>query len=927
MRPLKLTLSAFGPYEKKEVIDFTKFGKEGIYLISGDTGSGKTMIFDGIVYALYGRPSGENRKPEMLRHKNADPKAETYVELEFEYQGKQYKGKREPQYERPALKGDKTRLVKNSPAAELTMPDGEVICGVDAVTNKIKDICGLDRERFLQVAMLSQGEFLKLIFASADEKSAVFRSIFRTERFLELSTRIRRDTAEAEKNYKEIQTSFANLVRQISCAENSSYYGELAALKEKDGIYPDDDIVTLVQNIINEDTGLFSSLKKKLDDTEKALAEISGRISAEEERRKICNDLASVRAKLHAASENISQLKERYSSAAELFEQAADIPAGTAILSEKMSDYDILKSRNDSLAVCRKHITMLENTLNTVIKKHDELQNSIALSEKELESLSDSTAETERLKGEKKQLDERKNMLISLVGNILSRKKLLSDYSLASAKRDNANKKYLELYNKYIRLEKLFLSEQAGILAEHLADDMPCPVCGSKTHPSPAQKAQNAPTKAQLDTAKQAYIDAQSKLNEESGSVSHILGQGQALRNTIAETAARLLGEDIPFDDIEKRLAEEKAAAEQKLKDIGRKISISEKNGEHYKKLKASLPKDKELLQAYAKNISEYEKQTAEQKVTAVNIENETAELKQKLIYPNKFRLINRICYMKWLYNKRLYDYNHTGGKLAAKNEEKISLESAARVYEEQLKSRKEEDLDALTESHAKLIGDKQYFDDLKTAVSGYIRTNDTLLKTFQKMMPEFRAAEERSVMLSQLDDTANGKIKGEQKISLESYIHAAYLRRIIAKANLRFMQMTDGRYELIHHEDESDKRSNTGLELGVLDHCSSTQRSVRSLSGGESFMAALSLALGLSDEVQQNAGGIRLDAMFVDEGFGSLNEAALSQVMDVLARLGNNGRIVGIISHVSELKERIEHKLVVCKDPKTGCSTTRTEC
>ena len=296
-------------------------------------------------------------------------------------------------------------------------------------------------------------------------------------------------------------------------------------------------------------------MKKKLDDTEKALAEISGRISAEEERRKICNDLASVRAKLHAASENISQLKERYSSAAELFEQAADIPAGTAILSEKMSDYDILKSRNDSLAVCRKHITMLENTLNTVIKKHDELQNSIALSEKELESLSDSTAETERLKGEKKQLDERKNMLISLEGNILSRKKLLSDYSLASAKRDNANKKYLELYNKYIRLEKLFLSEQAGILAEHLADDMPCPVCGSKTHPSPAQKAQNAPTKAQLDTAKQAYIDAQSKLNEESGSVSHILGQGQALRNTIAETAARLLGEDIPFDDIEKTRA------------------------------------------------------------------------------------------------------------------------------------------------------------------------------------------------------------------------------------------------------------------------------------------------------------------------------------------------------------------------------------
>lgn len=920
MRPLKITMSAFGPYAGRAEIDMSVLGDSGIYLITGDTGAGKTTIFDAITFALYGEPSGGVREVDGLRSKYASPDTPTEVELVFENAGKTYILTRNPAYMRPSKRGE--GLTERKAEASLAMPDGTVITRRSDVDKKVCEILGINRVQFMQIAMIAQGDFMRLLNAGTEERQKIFRDIFKTADYRILQDELRSLLSESDRQRQSAADRLSQSISRIECPPDGSIIAQRDALGQSPATA--DDALGLIDRIISLDRALKTSIEARRSSLDKMLEETKALLSAVQLRQRLSRELSAARVRRDALQESVNGARTRK---------------------------DNLLSRSGEMEELSRKIIELEgliptySALNEQKRRRDELSASVKETEARLSlnetGLSDISARLDANREERKSLDGADAELVALrekLKGVEQRSQRLGDISSRLSALGDANASLSSARQNFIRIDGLarsardcydaaydnFLSNQAGVLASMLEQDKPCPVCGSCSHPSPAKFSVQTIGEAELNALKSEY----EKLSAQREEASRRAGEWDARVRSREEelvSAASALGLPAEISALSAALKDEEQKVGSQAESLRVSIDACAARTERKKVVDAAISADQSSFSDLTQLVGGLRNSLAQFTALLSAAEENILTLSKGLPFADKRELDGHIAELRE--RKRSYEE-----QLKASEEEFSSRMSALSVAEgeiksltEQLAGGKDGDADALTAEIDKTQSEINNSETAMRDVLSRLKINMRTRTEIEEGRASLAEAEKRFTLMRSLSNTANGMVYGKEKIMLETYVQTFYFDRIIAKANLRFLRMSGGQYELLRRKSADNLRSQTGLDLEVLDHYNGSVRSVKSLSGGESFKASLSLALGLSDVVQAAAGGIRLDAMFVDEGFGSLDEHSLDQAIDALVSLAEGHRLVGIISHVSELKERIDKQIIVTKN-KSGGSSVRVQ-
>ena len=916
MRPHKLTISAFGPYAGQTEIDFDKFGTQGLFLITGDTGAGKTTIFDAITYALFGEASGSSRDDSMFRSTYADPDVPTFVELRFEYGGKLYLVKRSPKQERPKARG--TGYTTQNAEASLQIGDEAPITSLKDVNAKLVEILGVNFSQYSQIAMIAQGQFRELLLADTKKRAEIFRSIFKTYGYLSLQKRLQED---ANALYGEVQNKRRSAVQYVDgavCLENSEHAADLMAAKKKvqGNEMTISEMIALIKTILSEEQQKEKDLKEEQQVLQNKIDGIQKQLDADKtyKQNKENHDNAVAEKERREKDEKPSldeKLKDAKSHQPEIDQLTNDI----SVMSEKMSKYAELSKCVKDLEQNVKDIKANDADSEKADKDYQKLLADIKEKEKELGDINDQKPGEEKIKVESRieALGKESQKLKTLKEDIDSYRKELGKLPKlqikakdAEKKRENASRQYEEKYH-------LFIAEQAGYIAEELQEGQPCPVCGSTHHPQLAQKAPEAPTKKELDNLKDGVDKLRELAEKDSMEYSNKISALKSTKDILLPRIKELFV-DSEFDSADKKIESKQEAIRVENDTLTKTLETLNKLIERKKTLDADLPNDRKKLEELAQKKNDLVITQKGLTTNKNNLEEKYKNLKKELTYPSeeeakkalgekktkKAELEGAITTAKEKvdeYDKKLAELTGTINQLAdlIKVVPSVNVEEAT-IQKEALENKK-----------------KQEVDPTILALNTNNTINEGIITNVNKALAALSALEEEYRMKKTLSDTANGQLSGKERISLETYVQSAYFERIIQRANTRLMVMSNGQYELRRRTTYSGS-AQSGLELNALDHYNGTERDVRSLSGGEQFKASLSLALGLSDEIQESAGGIQLDTMFVDEGFGSLDESSLQQALKALNELTEGNRLIGIISHVADLK-KIDRQIIVTKD------------
>ncbi|EWM54876.1 AAA family ATPase [Ruminococcus flavefaciens] len=1089
MRPLKLEISGFGPYSGHTVLDLEALGGSGLYLITGDTGAGKTTIFDAITYALYGTASGQNRDNDnMLRSKYSALETPTYVELTFEYAGKRYKVRRNPSYPRPAKRGGgETQEAAN---AFFTYPDDRELSGKRDVDAAVYEITGLSDKQFKQIVMIAQGDFMKLITENTAGRREILRHIFRTANYQRLQEALKNDAAELKNECISRREGLRQYAGGIICGEDDEFAADIDRIKAE--MPPVEYINEIMEKLINRDKARSEVFIRENEELEKKLSEAASRITMAEEKEKAASEREKASEQLTEAQHRIklleeelkahksrqprldeiaaetarieaempeyeklsvyegniarersalSELSERLSAAAaEQTASAKQLEALRAELSELGStgekitllsaEREKLQRRADELERLSEQLNEYENSLKSLSKaahalkdkqhEHQELMDSSeALKEKlaglrarhaELEGAG---AEAEKLLSALEKLEKRIEDLKKLNIETCELEDRNTAYKAAAQRYLESAKEASELSRAYDRGYTAFLSDLAGVLAEKLEDGRKCPVCGSETHPEPAQKTVGAPTESELNELKEQLAEARSRAEDlsaeaaalkaayteqeknvkqkmqellgredvsaelcsqelEGCAVQHdelgkklartgelkaehdrlakeivsaekqltgimaaiaetdkslgelrtahgsAAGTAEQLRSTAEKEAAKLIG-SCPVEEVREKTVTEHLNVNAHLSDNAAQLAEEKARAQRRADVEKLIPATESRLSELSNEASELTAAQAARKERIGGLENSLAELKARLTFPNGEQARLGISSLR----KESTEIRSAAeaSENALRSAEKTAAELAGSLKQltERISAFGDIDLDTETAERDRLNERKAHVLARIRELHTRTAVNCSALKNINSGSDELIQLEGRYKWLKNLSDTANGKLSDQSKFMLETYIQTNYFDRIISRANERLKVMSDGQYTLIRRKEYDNKQSQVGLELDVIDHFNGSVRSVKTLSGGESFKASLSLALGLSDEIQCSSGGIRLDTMFVDEGFGSLDENSIEQAMRALSGLSEGNRLVGIISHVQALKQRIDKQIVVRKDKNGG--------
>ena len=931
MRPIELKMSAFGPFAGLTTLKLDALGTDGLYLITGDTGAGKTTIFDAIIYALYGEASGNIRTTDMLRSKYANADTATFVELTFVFKDKTYIVRRNPEYLRPSKRGE-GRFTKESAKAQLTMPDKEVITGLVSVNNKIIEIIGLNKNQFSQIAMLPQGEFMRLLLADTKQRIEIFREIFDTEPYLLLQDRIKRDANELYRLVSDYKKSMAQYVADVYCDENSEYNQALINIKN-DSQMSIKEILDIIDKIIAQDKSCADEYDKAIISIDKGIDQLNSKLTIAIQTERIKDDYKSALTQLNNLTEEYENVYSIYKAECEKDSERNELSLNIEKSSEKLESYELLEKykkdyekKLDKINNITQDIHEDTNSLNECIKQIDNCK-------KEAEILKNTELEIEKLNSKISDIIKKKEA-VEYLKDVFERKiKAVSQADEAKDRYMSAFAAYEEANNRYLKMEKAFFNEQAGIMAAALEDGQPCPVCGSVTHPVPAVAGDDAPTEMQLKKYK-IYVEDKSKECSELSSQSGLLsGQAESMNNMF-------FGSIVNFNTQWKEALDNSSDDEtirvdiiQLLADLGKILDeamLEKKNADEniskYNNLIKMLSDYDKKVEQFKDKINKSKNELAVLSTQNENMQKQISQLEKELgnkdIMQAK-KLINDMKLKKVQLDKayeaakKQYD-EYTINIKTLKNrisdlQKQISHTDKQKtpdidipMYEKQLEDMKKERLK---------LREKKNIVDIRIA------NNEKIYKSIERVNEKSEKSEKHYSWLRTLSDTVNGSLSGKSRIKLETYVQMSFFDRIIMRANTRFMRLTDGQYELKRSDSKDNYKNQTGLELDIIDHYNGTIRSVKSLSGGEAFEASLSMALGMSDEIQSRSGGIQIDTMFIDEGFGSLDDESLSQAVKVLNSLSSSDRLIGIISHVSILKDRIDKQIVVSKG-KTGGSS-----
>lgn len=1032
MRPLKLVMSAFGPYAKEEVLDFTNLKEKNLFLITGPTGAGKTTIFDALSVALYGEASGSSRDKDSLRSDFAEDVISTYVELSFSLNGKEYKIKRYPQQLKKKARGE--GYIQKSAEAELMLPGGKLLTGVKSVDEKVSEILGITSQQFKQIVMLPQGEFRRLLEAESLEREKIFRKIFGTEAFLYVQKNLEEKERELYKNISKISEERDVYIKNIDAGEEELLFSLKEAKDKKI-----DEIIDLTKVKLYKDEDIRKNLKTKLDcireqqeDLQKQLTkavDINRRLKYKEELKEALNkellkeeyikkkieevQLTKKALEIIPTEENLRIKEEnRIKKEREFLQEKKNFE----INSKKLEEAKVVLDKEINAEYMRKKFTEDISILKGFQPKVIEYENKKVNLEKLLvkgknleEERNKNREKIFKIKNELEYLEvflndiqkkellkvKREQDLNKVTDNINSLLELYDKFNKHFIKYKEHEKEVLEfnilnnkfkiLNTEYIETYERFIKGQAGLLAEELEDNNPCPVCGSLEHPKKAVKLKETPTAEEVEQKKLEAYNAEKACTEKANNIASIKASIEELKNIYEDTynkISHILSNSLGNLKVQEKLIliKEKGGElrniqkniEKEIEEIEKVIEKKEESKARKEKLNLELKNNEMQKELLEKEFTELYGRTKSEQELLLSVEKEIPDNKRSLnllnseikkcesdlrameeaykIAEERFREISSI---KALSEgnlkvkeenlkesiKEVKDYEEKFKELITsygfkdyyeyaslkRTKEYIeAMENSINEYKDKVKSLKDriEEVEKETLNMDK-VNEEKILEEIKSwkekeeevnkednKLFARIDNNQKQLKKINKLTLSIAKGEEEYKVVAELSKLAKGD--NSEKLSFERYVLAAYFNEIIQAANIRLMKMTGRRFLLKRKEERVKGNKQSGLELEVFDNYTGKARHVKTLSGGESFKASLALALGLADVIQSYTGGIRVDTMFIDEGFGSLDQESLDNAINCLIDLQKGGRLVGIISHVSELKERIDARLEV---------------
>ncbi len=933
MKPEKLIISAIGPYAGQlPDIEFTAFEDKGLFLISGDTGAGKTTIFDAICFALFGTTSGTYRNTKNLRSEYASENTPSFVDFYFSHQGKNYHVWRQPSFERQKQRG--TGVITEKEKAVLYEDGRPPIEGLQQVNSAVKDLLHIDDKQFKQIAMIAQGEFWELLNAKTDQRTEILRTIFMTDGYknIEYKLKDRRDAAFRIKQKDE--QSMLQHFDDVAADEEDALYGELEELRKKAGESGEldlylDKMIDLMDRLAASDRERQKELKTALGKAEAELAKTAERLSLAETANTFVRQIENARSNLEEALTKAKQAEAALEESKKAEPETEKLSRDILKIDEEKEKYRArdqhqmrlkeLKNKEEAYGLEEQALIEAETKLKTKIEKLVEEEKSLAEKPAERvkaltrrERISELLETLNALAAERiPQREKRQRILADRQETFL---KIRTEYDEASRKRDEA--------------EHIFDDMRAGLLAAGLKEGEKCPVCGSTHHPEPAVLKETDITEEELKMLRKEEKTLQEQKNTANTEAEKARISLEECERQLGKELSEclknpLLGKEAGETALEERILaarDAKAKTEKMSKEAIEACSVLEQQCQRLEKVQRELEsargKETESLNQRKEEVRK-NRQAAEQELTGVKSALET---------------LGQLNYSDWDTAEKERDRLIKEKKgilesIAAAEKEKKTADQKEAAVRSELKTY-ENSLKRLQEADAKgqaLIN----IDELKAAYEEEKANTDLLRKNANRNEMRLRLNEEKRKSILGKKDEYEKALKeytltqrlynlvrgttGNGKITLEQYIQGAGFDGMIAAANRRLLPMSDGQFELLR-SDSLGRRSNNFLDLEVLDNYTGHRRPVGSLSGGESFKASLSLALGLSDTVSSNLGGVEMDALFVDEGFGTLDRKSIDSAMEILMNLTGSSKLVGIISHREELMENIPQQIKVTK-------------
>ena len=998
MMPLNLTISAFGPYPEQIIIDFTQFQESGLFLITGPTGSGKTMIFDAIVFALYGKSSGQMRESDSLRCDHAAKETPTYVEYSFALHDQIYTVKRSPKY---YVEGRKTA---KAPSALLTLPDGKMVEGVREVDHRIVALLGVDEKQFKQIAMIAQGEFTKLIMSSSEERERVLRNLFHTEVYQRLEEKLKEKLKLYRDKYDHLLKRKNQLISELKIDSDDFdlYLHQQEALLQKQQqslaqmqnqheskkhtlqlYHLQNQRILKLENLSKQYQQLclqeadFRTLKTQIMLLKQAKdTNYYYQIFLQEQRQHdvLSQNLKAISLQLEKSLKNHRQINEQYAHIDEMKNEKNALQ--DKVNAQKKLIDDIYRYHHDyqeKQSYLQEYQSKQEE-FKLLLQRTERLENSVLKDQETINDEARLKMEFELAQKKFQSANERKIKIHEL-------SQLNDQYVLESDKRSDLQeiyqaleKEFYQEKNNFDEMEKLFYRQQAGIFASKLEEGKPCPVCGSLHHPQPAALLDEEVTTEKLNLQKRKVNSIQERFNDNR--------QQLMLKTQLLSTIQERIEQSSEELRIDSELTKELFIKElNKTNMIEREIkkSYATMNDElkYIQKLKTSIALSKKDLQKYQQELEKRQLELTELNNQIHKIEGRLNESfaeydidDQKELYQQNQQQLHH------LENK----IDHLQQKFDKADKERLQLETKQEAFRNQMLQQDEklnkaendylmhlkqyesetdffqlkdqiEEIESLEKTYqdhmikkdslAKQIASLQEevqglnyieLEDLETELKKLeadindfvkeVNQSQIALALQKNKIEEIRQInstmaldEEKYQRYLDLSNVTSGK--NDARVSLERYVLAAYFEKILLYANEIMKKLTQGRYVMLRKDYASKGMAKQGLELDVFDYESGLSRDIRTLSGGESFKAALSLALGLSQMIQDHAGGIELNTLFIDEGFGTLDMQSLDQAINCLIELHQDNKLIGIISHVSELKDRIDRQIVISRERK----------
>ena len=922
MRPIKLVLSAFGPYASKIELDLSKLGENGVYLITGDTGAGKTTIFDAITFALFGKPSGDIRDVKTLRSEYAKEEIETYVELDFVYHDEEYHIYRRPEYTYTHVqKNGEVKQRSKATDAYLILPNGERIVKPTEVTKQVEQLLGMKRDQFRQIAMIAQGSFLEILNADTKERGKLFEKVFMTSKYSVLMDRLNQMAKESYLALNDAKLRLQQIISDVRVPEIlQEQYAQTLETFAMDDIQP-------VYDLLDE---IIASSKESTEKLQKQKTQIQNQLQKsrkeETEKTKQLQDLLSLEKLLKekpAKEEKANLYAERVKNDGEKYHIQIDaLKKEQAQIEHELPEYESLTKLSTKLAEIKKQISIISKDLETKINFKKQLDEDIALKQKEAHILTDSELSLNKVILKEEEIEKKisafhhASMIQSNYQNAVNALK-----EKTQLLQESTDRKVI-LQKQYDDAQISYFANQAGLLALRLTKGEPCPVCGSLEHPRPASHSTKLVTEEEINQYKKKVDQAEKEYQITSKACADASLKMNALQNELELVLKSVTEETVSFEDVQLFIDEHTVQLKKEEKEISTRIKQLQQQSKHYQELQKIIPQLQQKLTAISEEVSQNQIAQTKLSVEYEQLQKQVQEITAKLKYTSETEAKNCIS----MITKQILEYQQQINRL--ENESKLAMDELVYVSAQidMLKGKVSSSIDEIPNQQKQLKILQTEIENLQVQQEEILKCihNTEMYEsdaqdTKKKIVSESDAYQiklSRYSSLKELADVAMGNGRSsKEKITLQEYVQIAYLDRMIHKANERYLSMSNQQYQLVRSAGTKDKRSHEALDLDVIDFSNGSIRPVSSLSGGESFIASLALALGMSDEIQSQAGGIQIDTMFIDEGFGTLDQDSLNNAIQTLTNLSGENRLVGIISHVKELKERIHKGIIVTKD------------